>query len=271
MIIKNFLKNKKTLIYIFLVVIIFIIFTLLGVIQEAKKNYANSFFKEARIEFRFDMSEYAVLQNNKNVKKLVLGIDATLSDGSTLMLMQDETGTLKGNELIGDPRIFADYSIGDTINFQRINYDFILKEKTFYDFELNYIAPDTFLKVTDNFKRFIYYVYLEDWSKLDNFLDTLRYDGISFNIRRGNYDLTNSRPVLINYTLLTILLLATTGLIVAYLIINIIMKNPEKDYLYQALGFTKRKLFLIRIVKFLLVCLIGLAIYSFFYLIVSIF
>ena len=271
MIIKNFLRKKKTYVYIALVIINLIIITLLGVLREEKIQNANIFFDQAHIEFRASSSDYNKINDIKNINRITLGVVTNFNNETGVKLMQDETNSLKENELIGAPRIFADYNIGDTINFPRIDYDFTLKEIEFYDFELNYINPNTFLEVTTNYNEYLYYVYLKDWSKLDNTLDILKYEGISYRILRGNYDLTNSRPSYINYYLLNTLFVAIFLLIVIYLIINILYRDTEKEYLYQALGFTKRKLGFIRIVKFLLVCLIGIGIYGFFYLIVSIF
>ena len=271
MIIKNFLRKKKTYVYIALVIINLIIITLLGVLREEKIQNANIFFDQAHIEFRASSSDYNKINDIKNINRITLGVVTNFNNETGVKLMQDETNSLKENELIGAPRIFADYNMGDTINFSRIDYDFTLKEIEFYDFELNYINPNTFLEVTTNYNEYLYYVYLKDWSKLDNTLDILKYEGISYRILRGNYDLTNSRPSYINYYLLNTLFVAIFLLIVIYLIINILYRDTEKEYLYQALGFTKRKLGFIRIVKFLLVCLIGIGIYGFFYLIVSIF
>lgn len=271
MIIKNCLLKKKTYVYIALVIINLIIITLLGVLREEKIQNAKIFFDQAHIEFRASSSDYNKINDIKNINRITLGVVTNFNNETGVKLMQDETNSLKENELIGAPRIFADYNIGDTINFPRIDYDFTLKEIEFYDFELNYINPNTFLEVTTNYNEYLYYVYLKDWSNLDNTLDILKYEGISYRILRGNYDLTNSRPSYINYYLLNTLFVAIFLLIVIYLIINILYRDTEKEYLYQALGFTKRKLGFIRIVKFLLVCLIGIGIYGFFYLIVSIF
>ena len=218
-------------------------------LEEIYSVYEKGILKDINFTFEKGKFYYVVVQNS-NIAQAILDVISLL-------------GPIMEGKYIWQDKDISGSSYDEKTAIRLYNFGLIFKDALF--------DPD--YNIYENLKLALYNNKKIDSKEKDNILNKLikKYDGISFNIRRGNYDLTNSRPVLINYTLLTILLLATAGLIAAYLIINIIMKNPEKDYLYQALGFTKRKLFLIRIVKFLLVCLIGLAIYSFFYLIVSIF
>ncbi len=288
MLLKGFFRKKTTKVYLIVLIAITSVFM---IVTYSRFNYilkANKSFSDARIVFVAPKEEYEKVKKIKNVKDITLGIIPILpidSDNWFYMGVPKVylDNTLKDNEVIVGHEVLDNNEKNYEPTFFGKKYNLeVVKHLPFYEnkYEVNlneiYVSREIYKELSSKTDVYYYVLKLKDWLKYDK-----TFNDIEENIDLNTYDIdlngTNYQEEMIdaknnNYgniiffsyaSMYTIANMALLGLFIIVLVItihNILVDEEVSTYLYSCLGYNKKKIRKINLLKILIVMVIAIII-----------
>ena len=263
MIISNFLKNKRNLIYVLIIFILFGLIFLIKFLDNKRTIYYNSHNEDAYIVFEDAYSKYEMIKDIDIIDNVTLGVRTQTSPGGNNYIF--ESNQLKKNEFIADEGIFFDEEIGDKIVLAEYNIELEIVSKVDSFNHESFISEELLNEIINYENTVLYMVTLNDWSNLGKGVSEInRLSSTGMNHIRVNRYFEDTSYDTKYYIFRTILI----GIIVIgfYFVFNsIYTKEKEKSYMYYCLGFTKGQLVFLSILKVLLLVAIPFGLFIFLY------
>ena len=271
MIISNFLKRTMTIIYILILIVAFLLIYIVTILDSNRVDFYNAQYQDAYIEFQSTYEDLDRIKDIANIDtNIVLGISTKINDTKELFWVDD---SLQDGELIAARKVFPDKQIGDKVVFEYyIPYEFTIVSFTPKNNALSYISKDALIAIEKYYDSIYYQVILRDWTKLDNTIlkinENYLIERSEVNVR-GYYNTDDLTIYDIRYYIFRTILIALIILSIYFVVKELYKEDKENFYMYYCLGFTKKKLIFLGIIKLLLIITIAALIFGIIFTLLS--
>lgn len=261
MILKSFFRNKTTKIYFFIIIALL---SLLGIVIYARYDYVrrgNISYKNARIVLVANKSFENGIRNVSNISEVSIGLlSHDIQDGGMLgvHIFQDES--LKDDEIIvSNKNLSGKY----TANFYAKDYEFRIEGYRNLKSNLNevYVSLSIFRELEKQTDDYFYVLKLKDWFKYEKtkneLIDKIKVsefsddeNGILQSLLVLDGEGNNNYFTFINiYTIASYVVGIFALIIMLITIYNIYVDLDKSNYLYSCLGYKKRDIIKINLLR----------------------
>lgn len=272
MIIKSFFRKKISKIYIFIFFIIFSFLYILNWSMNKYINYANEDYNGSYILLISDIDINLKLKKISNIKTIQTGIETKIEDEQIFLIFDDN---LSNNEIMIPILYKLDYDIGDKIflTIDNVEQEFIIKgfsdetNSTIY-----YISNQI---INNNKNNYVYKLDLKNWTQREKTIKKINtqvkenenFEIYHYQQKKSNMDY----DIIVNFFVYLILAIIIIFCFLLFnTIVNILEDETQINKLYNYLGFHKRLIIIISVIKILSLLLLSFLISNLFCLIFDI-
>ncbi len=271
MIIKSFFRKKISKIYIF---IFFIIFSFLYILNWSMNKYivcANEDYHGSYILLISDIDLNLKLKKISNIKTVQTGIETKIED-EQIFLIFDES--LSNNEIMIPSVYKSDYNVGDKIFLMIDNSEQEFIIKNFSD-ETNNTMYYISNQIINNKNNYVYKLDLKNWTQREKTIKKINtqvkenenFEIYHYQQKKSNIDY----DVIVSFFVYLILAIIIVFCFLLFnTIINILEDEKQINKLYNYLGFHKRLIIIISVMKIFSLLLLSFLISNLFCLIFDI-
>lgn len=260
-ILRSFFRKRTTRIYVLIFSLLLTVITAILLGKNYFLEYANNVYCGSHITLYAseDITDAILKQLNiSDVKKgLVYNID-----NDTIIIFDDKS--LEGNEII-TPKYIDDTLSDISLDISGKSYDFHIADKKGTN-NYFFISDSLYLELANSYNSdYQYIIYLEDWFKVDKTIDNIRKnisynfdkDIITFETKTINLDV---KPIIIIFNIVTIIFISAFLITFVLSIENLLLDEKKISYLYCCLGYSKKLVEIITIIKVLFLIVLAIII-----------
>lgn len=260
-ILRSFFRKRTTRIYVLIFSLLLTVITAILLGKNYFLEYANNVYCGSYITLYAseDITDAILKQLNiSDVKKgLVYNID-----NDTIIIFDDKS--LEGDEII-TPKYIDDTLSDISLDISGKSYDFHIADKKGTN-NYFFISDSLYLELANSYNSdYQYIIYLEDWFKVDKTIDNIRKnisynvdkDIITFETKTINLDV---KPIIIIFNIVTIIFISAFLITFALSIENLLLDEKKISYLYYCLGYSKKLVEIITIIKVLFLIVLAIII-----------